>query len=392
MLLARRRFLQLIGGGVAAPALVLPAQSRTTQSYQTSDAALANEPNPDFTYAPGKTPLKAGLRPYRNKTYRLEKRDLGGGKFVIHNYGHGGAGITMSWGCAQEVADFVTGVFPNPAGKPVAVLGAGVMGLTAATWLAEKLQMNVTVYAKQFIPQTTSNVAGGQWAASKVAFLREEKEKFVRILRRSHAEHVSRGSAYGVSPRDNYSFDKLPSFNDVPSDLVPRTQLNRLPFAPMNQPGWKYSTLLVEPPIFLKKLQRELQKRGVKFVKTEFFAEAHVRDLPQDIIINCTGAGSHAIWPDTNLTPIKGQLVLLPAQPRLRYLFSGSGYVFPRADCTVIGGTEETSFTDDSPDPQRCAALVAHLKRVFDGTEKLAPENLIQDSGAYETPEDQSPK
>jgi D-amino-acid oxidase len=392
MLLARRRFLQLIGGGVAAPALILPAQSQTTERYQTSDAALANEPNPDFTYVPGKTPLKTGLRPYRNKTYRLHKQDLGGGRFVVHNYGHGGAGITMSWGCAQEVAKFVTDVFPNPAGKPVAVLGGGVMGLTAATWLTEKLQMKVTVYAKQFIPHTTSNVAGGQWAASKVAFHEAERDKFVSILRKSHAEHVSRGSAYGVSPRPNYSFIPLLSFKEVPSDLVPRTQLSRLPFSSINQPGWKYSTLLVEPPIFLAKLQRQLKKNGVQFVQREFFSETHVRDLAQDVIINCTGAGSDAIWRDPDLTPIKGQLVLLPAQRRLQYLFSGTGYVFPRADCTVIGGTEETSFTDDSPDPQRCADLVAHLRKVFAGTEKLAPENLVQESGADETPTEKSPK
>ena len=140
-----------------------------------------------------------------------------------------------------------------------------------------------------------------------------------------------------------------------------------------------YSTLLVEPPIFLTKLQQELQKNGVQFVQKEFFAEDQVRALTPDIIINCTGLGSHAIWPDPELTPIKGQLVLLPAQPRLQYLFSGSGYVFPRADYTVIGGTEETSYTDESPDPQRCAALVQHLKDVFDGVTTIVPEWLIQE-------------
>ena len=382
MLLARRRFLQLIGGGVAAPAVIIPARSQTIENSQTAEAVVANKPNPDFSYVPGVTPLKAGLRPYRNNTYRLELQPLGGGKFVIHNYGHGGAGITMSWGCAQEVADLVAGVLQNPAGKAVAVLGAGVMGLTAATWLSEKLQMNVTVYAKQFIPQTTSSVAGGQWAASKVAFLESEKDKFIRILRRSHAEHVSRGSAYGVSPRDNYSLVQLPSFDEVPSDLVPRTQLNPLPFAPMNKPGWKYSTLLVEPPRFLNKLEQELQRRGVQFVQREFSAEDQVLALAPDIIINCTGLGSDAIWPDPDLVPIKGQLVFLPVQLRLQYLFSGSGYVFPRADCTVIGGTEETSYTDENPDPQRCAALVAHLKAVFDGITTVAPKWLIQESGA----------
>lgn len=368
MKLARRGFLRVIGGRLAAPALSRAAWSQSAGSYQPADPLATVEPNPDFTYVPGLTPLKVGLRPYRNKTYRLEKDALSNGKSVIHNYGHGGAGITMSWGCAQEVADIVTAQYSNPAGKSAAVLGAGVMGLTAATWLTETLGMQVTVYAKHFIPQTTSNVAGGQWAASKVAFLGSESDKFERILRRAHAEHVLRGSAYGVSPRENYSLVPLPAFDNVPPDLVPRTQLSQLPFTPMNKSGWKYSTLLVEPPIFLTKLQQELQKKGVQFVPREFFGEEQVLKLTQDIIVNCTGAGSDAIWHDPDLTPIKGQLVWLPAQPRLQYLFSGSGYVFPRADCVVVGGTEEGSFTDADPDPQRCEELVKHLKGIFDGT------------------------
>lgn len=380
MMLARRNFLSVMGGGLAAPALSRAAWSQAAESSSAPAAVAANEPNPDFTYAPGLTPLRVGFRPFRNNTFRLEKQVLTNGKLVVHNYGHGGAGITMSWGCAQEVADIVTAQFPSPAGKPVAVLGAGVMGLTAATWLTEKLRMPVTVFAKQFIPQTTSNVAGGQWAASKVAYLPGEKDKFIRILRRSHREHGLRGNAYGVSPRANYSLVPLPAFRDVPPDLVPRIQLNQLPFTPMNQPGWKYSTLLVEPPIFLTKLQQELQKNGVQFVQREFFAEDQVRDLAQDIVINCTGAGSDAIWRDADLAPIKGQLVLLPAQPRLQYLFSGSGYVFPRADCVVVGGTEETSYSDGDPDPERCAAMVEHLKELFNGKERIAaPSFMVQD-------------
>ncbi|MBK3660191.1 FAD-dependent oxidoreductase [Bradyrhizobium diazoefficiens] len=291
MTLARRSFLRAIGGGLAAPALSRAAWSQSAESSQTADSFAAIEPNPDFTYVPGLTPLKVGLRPYRKNTYRLEKEVLSDGKFVVHNYGHGGAGITMSWGCAQEVADILTAQYSDPAGKPVAVLGAGVMGLTAATWLTEKLRMQVTVFAKHFIPQTTSNVAGGQWAASKVAFLNAEKDKFVRILRRAHKEHGLRGNAYGVSPRENYSVNPLPAFDNVPPDLVPRTQLSRLPFTPMNKPGWKYSTLLVEPPIFLSKLQQELQKNGVQFVPREFFDEKQVHDLTQSIIVNCTGSG-----------------------------------------------------------------------------------------------------
>lgn len=47
-----------------------------------------------------------GLRPGRDAV-RLEAELQPGGQMVIHNYGHGGAGVTLSWGCAEEVAHLV---------------------------------------------------------------------------------------------------------------------------------------------------------------------------------------------------------------------------------------------------------------------------------------------
>jgi D-amino-acid oxidase len=54
----------------------------------------------------------AGLRPTR-PSVRLEAErngdaSLNGDATVIHNYGHGGAGFTLSWGCAEEVRDLVS--------------------------------------------------------------------------------------------------------------------------------------------------------------------------------------------------------------------------------------------------------------------------------------------
>jgi D-amino-acid oxidase len=45
---------------------------------------------------------RVGLRPGRPEV-RLELEDLGNGRAVVHNYGHGGAGFTLCWGCAEEV-------------------------------------------------------------------------------------------------------------------------------------------------------------------------------------------------------------------------------------------------------------------------------------------------
>ena len=51
--------------------------------------------------------VAVGLRPSR-KLVRLEIEKLSNSKSVIHNYGHGGAGVTLSWGCADEVVRMVS--------------------------------------------------------------------------------------------------------------------------------------------------------------------------------------------------------------------------------------------------------------------------------------------
>jgi D-amino-acid oxidase len=48
---------------------------------------------------------RVGVRPVRSRV-RLEHERLGG-CHLIHNYGHGGAGVTLSWGCAAEVRSLV---------------------------------------------------------------------------------------------------------------------------------------------------------------------------------------------------------------------------------------------------------------------------------------------
>ena len=57
----------------------------------------SNLPTPDFTFDPNVPgACIAGVRPYRNCSYRLDAETISG-KLIVHNYGHGGAGITLSW-------------------------------------------------------------------------------------------------------------------------------------------------------------------------------------------------------------------------------------------------------------------------------------------------------
>ena len=56
-------------------------------------------------------PVRAGLRPYRRQNVRVESEP---GTRIIHNYGHGGSGVTLSWGCAAEVVQMAGQILAEP--------------------------------------------------------------------------------------------------------------------------------------------------------------------------------------------------------------------------------------------------------------------------------------
>ena len=329
----------------------------------------ANLPTPNFAYDPA-TDIRAGRRPFRRGTYRLECPP-GGDKVLIHNYGHGGAGITMALGCALEVRDMVRASGKASEGTAVAVLGGGVMGLTVATLLKE-MRLDVRMYAKSFT-DTVSDIAGGQWSPSIVAY--EEtaagKQRFERILCRAFRGYQAMiNQGYGVSTQPNYVHKKTDGFKKVPESLITPVPVPSLPFDGHNGlSGWRYDTLLIEPPIFLGRLRRDLSGQSVPMNRQAFSSPRQISDLAEPIVVNCTGLGSREIWTDRELVPRQGQLVFLQPQPRLQYLYSGMrqrGYIFSRTDAVVVGGTDD-AIDNDNKDPTKCEAFITAHKAAFAG-------------------------
>ncbi|MBV9626580.1 MAG: FAD-binding oxidoreductase [Xanthobacteraceae bacterium] len=139
-----------------------------------------------------------------------------------------------------------------------------------------------------------------------------------------------------------------------------------MPFEGHTKPGFEYQTLLIEPPIFLARLEADLLARQAKFVDKKFASKSDVLgSLTQNIIVNCTGFGAMKLWSDPKVVPIKGQLAMLPAQPNLQYLYGQDGYMFPRADHVVIGGTFEVGVSSETPNKSVCKSLVSHIASLF---------------------------
>ena len=100
------------------------------------------------------------LRPFRAAGPRMDVEHVGN-KVVVHNYGHGGSGWSLSWGAADiavtKAREAATG------SRDVAVIGCGALGLTAAI-TAQRAGLRVTIFAKERPPFVRSSRATGVWS------------------------------------------------------------------------------------------------------------------------------------------------------------------------------------------------------------------------------------
>ena len=172
----------------------------------------------------------------------------------------------------------------------------------------------------------------------------------------------------------------------APGLIPPRENLPRLPFKGHTKPGFKYQTLLIEPPVLVPRLEADLRGQGVAFVQKKFASRSDViASLTQKIVINCTGLGAMKLWGDPKVNPIKGQLAMLPAQPSLQYLYGQDGYMFPRGDHVVIGGTFELGKSDETPNKSVCKDLVKHIQSLF-GEAPVKPMKEIHIHHPHQAP------
>lgn len=316
----------------------------------------------------------AGLRPYRPSGFVVRAEKIGD-VLVVHNYGHGGGGITLSWGTASLAVDLI----PREHRGAVGVLGCGVVGLATARLLQER-GFAVTIYAKDLPPNTTSNVAGGQWFPFFVSEKARRTPEFLRQLVAASEFAYRRyqtmtGSKYGVRWMRNYMLGKEPwqeaGLTGLQGPLAPfLPELRDLspdehPFAGRRYVR-QFDGMLIEPPIYLAAMLEDVRIAGGVVRVVEIPDRAALAALPERVIVNCTGLGARALFGDTELVPIKGQLTFLLPQPEVTYaVLAGELYMFPRSDGILLGGTHAEGDWSLEPDPAAKARVLAGHREIF---------------------------
>lgn len=81
--------------------------------------------------------------------------------------------------------------------------------------------------------------------------------------------------------------------------------------------------------------------------------------------MNCLGLGAGALFADEAVVPIRGQLVHLRPQPLAYLLDHPTGYMVPRSDALVLGGSFEEGIGEVRTDPATCARILADNRRFF---------------------------
>jgi D-amino-acid oxidase len=343
---SRRQFVRGAASiGLLSLAPFIPIRSFAQVSTETVPL-LGGKPVPDPNFGSlAHEPYVAGVRPHRDGGVRLSLEPAfdtaTGKKFLIHNYGHSGAGITLSFGCATVVGDYLqndilpqlTSAKPRPS---VAIMGCGVIGLTVAAELRRRWpQLPITIYAQDTdITKTVSFRAGGQFAPSQIwkEYTQEDRKPILEdLIRRSHKAILAipqkQRPDYGIDWRSNFTLDNDRAFdNYTPKDVVAAPVKGRLPFKHLNINGCEYKTWLINPTILLPRLVRGLGK-SVPRKTANFTSEDQVRNtLKENIIINCTGFGAGKLFGDMAVKPHRGHLVSaqkpgqaeLPLQRRLQ--------------------------------------------------------------------------
>jgi hypothetical protein len=293
--------------------------------------------------------IKSCIRPFRTKGPNLDVEHIGDA-MVLHNYGHSGAGWSLSWGSADIQVQKAMARSP----KKIAVIGCGIIGITAAI-TAQRAGAQVTIYTRELFHRTRSVRANGSWTpASHMALASEAPanlgdvwEKMTRTTWKNLRPYVGMAGD-PVKFADHYylsdtPFDAppppppanaapAPEYYELGNRIADITPARQVLTADINPFPVKYAVrttmMFFNFSEYGHLLMTEFFARGGRIVMRDFHAPGELAHLPEKVIINCPGYAARDFWKDKAMFPHRGQTEWLIPQPEVNY-----GLTYRNVEC-----------------------------------------------------------
>jgi D-amino-acid oxidase len=264
-----------------------------------------------------------------------------------------------------------------PMNHRVAIVGAGISGLTCGVVFAERGH-RTTIFAKEIGQQTTSGAAAALWFPYDV----EPVSKVIPWALESCRAllDLARNPDSGVSMIELRQFSRTEEMQ-VPGWAFP-LGARPLPFSVMSSgvetslngrplefaSGFGLNVPLMDTTIYLDYLANRFLKADGEIAKEVCFKKLEDVDRKIDVVINCAGIGACELVHDADLEPHRGQVAIVPRIKDLPYAVVCDDaplmYAIPRRNDCVFGGTNELS-DDLAVDSATTVRIVADCSRAL---------------------------
>ena len=259
--------------------------------------------------------------------------------------------------------------------KSVAIIGAGVSGLTCGVLFAER-GFRTAIFAEQIAQQTTSGAAGALWFPY-------DAQPAVRVIPWALATYkvlvdLTKDSRSGVSMIELRQYCRTGEIQ-IPDWAGPfvmssknaspaRTETSLDISASAFSSGFSINVPLTDTTIYLDYLINRFQKAGGEIREGVRLEKLEDVDPKFDLVINCAGIGARELADDVDLEPHRGQVAIVPKIDNLQCAIVCDDnplmYAIPRTNDCVFGGTNEIS-DNLNVDPTSTSRIVAECSRVL---------------------------
>ena len=260
--------------------------------------------------------------------------------------------------------------------KSVAIVGAGVSGLTCGVFFAEH-GFQTAIFAEQIGQQTTSGAAAALWfpydagpADKMIPWALASYKVLVDLIKDSRTgvsmielRQYSRASEISIPDWAHPFVSTSPSV--ISSEAETSLDISACAFSS----GFSLNVPLMDTTIYLDYLADRFQKAGGAINEGVHFEKLEDVDLKFGVVINCAGIGARDLVHDVDLEPHRGQVAIVPKVDNLNCAIVCDDaplmYVIPRTNDCVFGGTNEISDNLDV-DPGSTSRIVAECSCVLE--------------------------